>query len=66
MEGRRKTTGAERSGGGCGEVGTAEPHNNQPRERVDEVEAAVLGVGFKDDDGRNNDNTEQMTTGQAL
>ncbi len=60
------TAGAERSGGSCGEAGTAEPHNNQPQERGDEVEAAVLGEGFEDDDGKNNNNTGQMTTGWAL
>ncbi len=65
-EGRRKTAGAERSGIGCGEAGTAEPHNNQPWERGDKVEAAVLGAGFEDNDGRNNNNTGQMTTERAL
>jgi hypothetical protein len=33
-EGRRKTAGAGRSGGGCGEAGAAEPHNNtHPEDR---------------------------------
>jgi hypothetical protein len=44
----------------------AEPYNNQPQERGDKVEAAVLRAGFDDDDGSNNNNTGKMKTGQEL
>ena len=43
-----------------------EPHKNEPQERGDKVELVVLGARFEDDNGRNNNDTGQMMTGQAL
>ena len=49
-----------------GELWMAEPHNNQPQERGDQVEGALLGAGFEEDDRRKDDDMGQMTTGRAL